>query len=187
MPEVTFDATGHPATLQPKLPPHAELATRARAHTPLRGPGATPAMGLAPSSVRLKLHGHGSSSAVLSGSGHVGGAAVGHERASSSYVPEPVLEVSGASRSAWQREPSEFVPVVPCLGLSSEERKAFEDDGFVVLRSVVPEAECRRFLWQAVEPALRRNQILYDDEVSAALACSHLSLTLLSALIFCIH
>ena len=33
-----------------------------------------------------------------------------------------------------------------------------------LLRGVVPQEECRRFLWQAVEPALRAKGVLYDDE-----------------------
>ena len=56
------------------------------------------------------------------------------------------------------------VPVTRCLALQPSEREAFERDGFVILRDVVPEDECRRFLWQAVEPALRRKGIAYSDE-----------------------
>ena len=58
------------------------------------------------------------------------------------------------------------VPQSPCSALRPEERVAFERDGFVILRGVVPEEECQRFLWQAVEPALRRQGIAYDEQLT---------------------
>lgn len=40
------------------------------------------------------------------------------------------------------------VPQHPCVALQPAEREAFERDGFVILRNLVPQDECRRFLWQ---------------------------------------
>lgn len=59
---------------------------------------------------------------------------------------------------------SDEVPLHSCNALTPSEREAFERDGFVILRGLVPEDECRRFLWQSVEPALRRRGVAYDDE-----------------------
>ena len=49
---------------------------------------------------------------------------------------------------------------------SAAERTAFERDGFVILRGVIPPAECERFLWAAVEPALARAGIKHDDRTT---------------------
>ena len=51
-------------------------------------------------------------------------------------------------------------------GLTPAERTAFERDGFVILRGVIPPAECERFLWAAVEPALARAGIKHDDRTT---------------------
>ena len=109
-----------PDTLQPKLPPSSELATRMRAINSTAGPA-------------------------------------GIEAATATPPPQPSggsgMPMGGAE-----------VPMHPCGALTEAEREAFDRDGFVILRGVVPAEECRRFLWQAVEPALRRKGVLYDDE-----------------------
>ena len=131
-------------------------------------------MAFAHSSVRIKLHGHGESVAGA-GAPRSGRQSFFANGCPSSHALEPVFEESGAGRTSWQREPAESVPVTPCVALRNEERENFERDGFVILRGVVPEAECRRFLWQAVEPALRRSNILYDDEVFVTCRLVHCS------------
>ena len=73
--------------------------------------------------------------------------------------PQPQTSFTGNS-SAGDGE----IPVTSCYSLSEAEREAFDRDGFIILRDVVSPEECRRFLWQAVEPALRRKGIHYDDE-----------------------
>ena len=58
------------------------------------------------------------------------------------------------------------MPIVPPVALAPHEQASFERDGFVILRRLIDPDECRRFLWQSVEPALRNQGIYYDDEES---------------------
>ena len=51
-------------------------------------------------------------------------------------------------------------------GLSAAELASFSRDGFVILRSVIPRAECERLLWERIAPALTAAGIDPFDEMT---------------------
>ena len=46
---------------------------------------------------------------------------------------------------------------------TAAEAAQFAEDGFIILRGVIPAAECRRFLRMAVNPAMAKQGILAGD------------------------
>ena len=53
-------------------------------------------------------------------------------------------------------------------GLSAAERAQFSRDGYLILRSIVPAAECSRLLWERVAPALAHKGLDPFDEATWA-------------------
>lgn len=68
----------------------------------------------------------------------------------SSEPPKAIAPDQTAARPGNGRYGSEGdeVAVAPCVALRPSERAAFEKNGFVILRGLIPPEECRRFLWQ---------------------------------------
>ena len=71
------------------------------------------------------------------------------------HIPNPALILSPTRPSegmlgADGERPRYAEPATtsPHAALQPAEREAFERDGFVILRNLVPQDECRRFLWQ---------------------------------------
>lgn len=74
---------------------------------------------------------------------------------------------SGApSASVLEQPPAACTETTGIGPLNAAELAAFERDGFLLLRGVVPQPECERFLWKAVVPALARVGISPFDEAT---------------------
>lgn len=77
--------------------------------------------------------------------------------------PREVVDLTGDDTCCDSREPFSGDGNGP---LSAADLAAFERDGFLILRSVVSAAECERFVWQSVVPALLRAGISPFDEAT---------------------
>ena len=79
----------------------------------------------------------------------------------SSEDPEAIAPDQTAERPGDGRYGGEGgeVAVAPCAALRPSEQAAFEKNGFVILRGLIPQEECRRFLWQVRSGRVQEQEV----------------------------